>query len=222
MVNRSRGLLQIVIVLTFLSNAAAISRWTEEDGSVVVQDSDLGLQLTLKADDGKMVTDEENGPFFVWPFDESLSIKGEVLNPRGKQIEYIYLYWGDGEGTFLNSNGESLTHIYGDKSRYNPTVLAKVDGTILHLTQIIYESFQPNNPPNYPLPNYTAPTTYNQQLNQVLATLSLDNSEVDPQGVAYCICGKYTNNCRQTNAKVAECRLSLTTCDDTCPKQPQA
>jgi hypothetical protein len=206
----------VLIALGFALTTGAISRWTEQNGDVIVEDSHLGVRLTFVADDGKLATDEENGEYFVWPFDHNLSIKGEVLNPVNMQIDWIYLYWGDGEGTFLNSNGENRDHAYGDKSRYNPTVVAKVDGTVLGLTQTVYEFFPANEPPSYPLPNYTPPTTFNRELNEVLANLSLDNSGAEPQGVVYCICGKRTNNCGRTNAKIAECRLSLTACDSNC------
>lgn len=98
-----------------------------------------------------------------------------LVDPQQHQVDWMYLYWGDGNGTFITNPGNTIDHTYSDESRYNPTLLAKIDGTIRYFTVIVTDGVPENSNPR---PSYSPTETYNQALNQVLNGLTLDNSGI--------------------------------------------
>jgi hypothetical protein len=107
-----------------------------------------------------------------------------LVNPSEHQVDWVYVYWGDGTGQFVNKSGSALTHTYDDESRYNPTLIAKVDGAVKQLTVMASDGVPAGSNPR---PSYNPPTTYNSELNAVLRNLALDNSGIAlSQANCYC------------------------------------
>jgi len=113
----------------------------------------------------------------ITPGFSPVRIKPVLLTTEGDQVDWVYLYWGDGTGTFVNNPGEFLSHDYNQKSRYNPTLIAKINGSIRTLTFYAIDDWTPESAPtDWPRPSFSPPRTFNQQLNEVLAGLSVENT----------------------------------------------
>lgn len=107
----------------------------------------------------------------------------------GVSVEWLYIYWGDGTGEFVQP-GQSYTHTYNQKSRYNPSIAGLVMGSIISTDpsptdivrgDILSIEFKlmdawTEEPTEWPRPSYTPPTTGNADLDQYLSDKAIDNS----------------------------------------------
>lgn len=207
-------LIGLAVVAFWLMGAIT---WTENsDDTVVVQDNSVNLKLTFLNTERRVINSSVDGGN-VWEFmnPDGTSLKPDLIDETGHTVDWRYMYWGDSNGTFVTNLGNTLSHSYGDKVRYNPTVIAKVDGSIVYMTVTTYENFDPSSPPTS-APSYTPKTTLNSALNSVLSGLALDNSTLDI-GSIHCICGHVTSNCGGTTTQMDnEC-----TCGNSGPPCPK-
>ena len=201
-----------VAVAIGIGSIATITRTQNQDGSVVVEDSSVSLKMTFTASDIKLDTDGGGNQVIAFPWDHTVSTKVEVTDTNAT-IDWAFLYYGDGGGTFATQNGQVIDHSYTGKSRYNPTLIAKVNGSIVYLTDKLHSVVAvqcPTGDISMPLPSYTPTHTINSALNTVLDGLAIDNSTLDwgCGGLAKCICGKTTTNCKSTEIDIHECSLT--------------
>ena len=169
-----------------------LSTSVTEGGDFVVSD-DQTLRLVVSHPDWNYVRNYVDGyqeKVFVFDAEDGNTVTFRV-EPVGDytadDFEWIYLYFGDGTGQFVEL-GQTVQHVYADKSRYNPTVIAKLRQ---NQSQLAKGSWAPpihpllgfylmdgwTEPPSeWPRPSYTPPTTGNEELDNILKDLAIDNS----------------------------------------------
>ncbi len=89
-------------------------------------------------------------------------------------FQWLYIYWGDGTGEFVQP-GNSYTHIYNQKSRYNPFVSGQAKGDVLSIGWKLMDAWT-EEPTEWPRPSFSPPTTGNAELDQLLSDKAIDNS----------------------------------------------
>lgn len=197
--------------------------WMDEglEGTLTVSEGDF--TITVESYDGKPPDPLQNVFCGPWEDDINFTVSQIPFSPS----DWIYFYRGDGTGFYIydgTGNNPLAGGIYAfsydfpDISRYNPTLIWKDGGGTHTLGLFIHDTLKNSEEPSPSPPNYIPPHTGNQDLDNVLSTLSLDNSDWRETGMADCICGKTTNNCRHPKYKidVHECNAGYYGCLDEC------
>jgi hypothetical protein len=178
-----RKLMSLILSATALLTFLNLSWQKNASGNFEVwQDGGkLKMEVSAGSDWGynkNYVDNHTNPSLVVAPRNNSVQVKPILLvDPAQHQVDWAYLYWGDGTGTFVNEFGSWLSHTYNQKSRYNPSLIASIDGSVEVLTFYLMDDWASGeDPTEWPRPSFTPPTTYNHRLNQTLSTLAIDNS----------------------------------------------
>lgn len=169
--------------------------------------------------DGKAPNPLED--FFVAPWEDIIAFA--VTQEPYCDTDWVYFSRGDSTGFFIyDGTGDNplaempyvFVYDYPDKSRYKPTLIWKDEEGVHILGFLLHDAWKNDEAPTPPLPSYMPVLTGLEELDEVLATLAIDNSDLLQGGSrANCICGMKTDNCRKTSVIIHECNLSYSICD---------
>gem|GEM_PF-4418871 len=141
-----------------------------------------GVHLSLNSegfDEGRGIVQDSGGPeVYVFWYPDPVTFTADLSSEITASLKWVYLYFGDGSGQFIEP-GTTYEHSYSlEHRRYNPTLIVRTERSFHVITVELFPAWWQIEVPKEPYATITPADTSNPELNLILKLLVLDNSDL--------------------------------------------